>query len=150
MTDGPSREERIQTLGRHAAAAAASLGISSDEVSGALESGDYFSLLEILVPMRAGAPADLVHTLTGALEGLLRIKTFAFPPPFKGGGPAPGVFGTGGHRGEIGVGLTLAHVHVIVLALMKQSEALSEEEVSRLVVAATAGEDSRETPACPA
>lgn len=140
MADAARKQQRIDTLERHARSSAESLGIPDAEVTEALERTDYFALLETLVSMRPKAEAYHLRTLTGALEGLLRIKTFAFPPPVRGGKPMPVVFGTGGHRGEIGVGLTLAHVHVIVLALLQGIETMPAEHLQHHFGAGSAGE----------
>ncbi len=84
---------------------------------------DYFALMEWLVPRRPELPADKAAALTATVERLLRAKALAHPAA-AGGEVVPVVFGTGGHRGEIGGGLTLLHVHAIVTALMEAIAAM--------------------------
>ncbi|MBI4083550.1 MAG: hypothetical protein HY423_13165 [Candidatus Lambdaproteobacteria bacterium] len=96
------------------------LGLARQAVQSALEGADYFSVLEHLIPQRGRAPAEALKQAIASLEELLRIKTFAHPA-LTGGLPlVPVVFGTGGHRGEIGRGLTLVHIHAIIQALLAQ------------------------------
>ena len=90
-----------------------------------VERADWFSVLEWLVPRRNKLAAAPARELTGVLEALLRFKAYSYPPPGREGKVEPVVFGTGGHRGEIGVGLTLLHVHVIVTALINNIAGMS-------------------------
>ncbi|MCZ6532640.1 MAG: hypothetical protein O7A08_06715 [SAR324 cluster bacterium] len=128
----PNKAELEERVRVHAQA----LGIAERRTVQALEERDYFALVELMVPLRAGPLKAAANALGEALQGLLRHKAFAFPPPWKGGGPMPVVFGTGGHRGEIGVGLTLAHIHVIVLALLNEIEGMSGEQLGQYFDAA--------------
>ena len=92
------------------------LGVPEDILAAALREGDPFRVMEWLVPRRGELPTEGVQGLTATVEALLRRKILAHPG--AAGSPViPVVFGTGGHRGEIGSGLTLLHVNVIVRAL---------------------------------
>ena len=116
----------MQAMLAQAEAEARALGMPADVLGAALETGDGFALLEWLVPRRAELDAAGVAAFTATCEGLLRRKTFLHPlAPGGAGVLVPVVFGTGGHRGEIGRGLTLLHVHVIVTALMQAIAAMN-------------------------
>ncbi|HEX9841956.1 MAG TPA: hypothetical protein VGC20_04365 [bacterium] len=94
------------------------------EVLARLRGGDPYAVLEWLVPRRSGLPAPAVRAVTEASEALLRNRIFLHPG-LRGERLVPVVFGTGGHRGVIGSGLTLLHVHAIVTALVRAIAALS-------------------------
>lgn len=119
--------ENIETLRKKAAENAKSVGMPEAVLEKALggnltddlNAADVFAALEWLIPRRDILMENHVADLIAALEGMLRLKAYAYPPPYRDGGPMPVVFGTGGHRGEIGVGLTLLHVHVIISALIE-------------------------------
>jgi phosphomannomutase len=115
-------------LRQRAADEAKAAGISAGQVRAALDGADYFSLLEAAFALPRKPPAEAMQRLREALEGLLKIKAFSFPPPARKGKVEPVVFGTGGHRGEIGVGLTLTHVRVIVQAMLGQIESMNAAE----------------------
>ena len=129
MANADNLQDKIAALEAAARERAAALGIPEQETAQALEARDYFALIAALLPKRSGPSGADAAALTETLESLLRIKAFGYPPPWRGGGPMPVVFGTGGHRGEIGVGLTLTHVHVIVEALLGRIEAMTAEEL---------------------
>ena len=115
-------------LERAAAESAAALGIPASLVGKALGQQDYFAVIEAIIPLRPTAPPERVRPALEALEGLLRIKAYGFPPVGPQGRIAPVVFGTAGHRGEIGVGLGLVHIHAIVTALLRRIEQMAPEE----------------------
>ena len=105
-------------------------GLPSDVLDDALGRNDPFTVIEWLVPRRGELPPKATAALGGAAKALLREKVFAHPTTQPGLSSAaeahsvdiavtPVVFGTGGHRGEIGAGLTLFHVHAIVTALIE-------------------------------
>ncbi|MCH8882772.1 MAG: hypothetical protein IIA41_04640 [SAR324 cluster bacterium] len=119
-------EPRREALDERVRKSAAEAGLEGERVEAALGARDYFALLELLIPRRDRLPAEVVAELRGALEALLKFKVYAHPAQL--GVQVPIVFGTGGHRGEIGLGLTLAHVHAIVTALVEQIEAMAPEE----------------------
>ena len=111
----------------------AKAGLPGPVLDDALGRNDPYSVIEWLVPRRGELPPETTAALSGAAEALLRDKVFAHPGDRPGGAGAAGavtpvVFGTGGHRGEIGVGLTLLHVHVIVTALMENIAGMPPEE----------------------
>lgn len=116
--------ERIGALEEQVRAAGRALGLAEKLVEDALGGLDYFALAEATVPLRPTAPPQPVAGMLTAAQALLRIKAFRFPPPGPSGEVTPVVFGTGGHRGEIGVGLTLTHIRVVVEALLAQIEAM--------------------------
>ena len=127
MAGGPTeRQLALEKLAREDAAA---LGLPAEQVTEALEKQNYFALVGLLIPLKKGEAADDAMALQGDLEGLLRLKAFGFPPAVRQGKVEQVVFGTGGHRGEIGVGLTLVHIHVILTALMNQIEGLGVEDL---------------------
>ncbi len=119
-------EPHREALDERVRKSAAEAGLEGERVEAALGARDDFALLELLIPRRDRLPAEVVAELRGALEALLKFKVYAHPTEL--GARVPIVFGTGGHRGEIGLGLTLAHVHAIVTALVEQIEAMSPEE----------------------
>ncbi|MDH5751070.1 MAG: hypothetical protein OEZ59_01460 [Deltaproteobacteria bacterium] len=82
------------------------------------ERADWFSVLEWLVPRRGELPPEQEREIFAQTELLLRHQAYGYPPPGRDGGVEPVVFGTGGHRGQIGRGLTMLHVHVIITALI--------------------------------
>ncbi|MDH4225524.1 MAG: hypothetical protein OEW12_07740, partial [Deltaproteobacteria bacterium] len=127
---------RVQGLEAEVRRDAAVLGLPQDKVEASLAARDYFGVLELYVPllysgiqMEAG-PARALQT---TLEELLRIKTFTHPLAWRGvegvvHSMVPVVFGTAGHRGEIGLGLTLFHVHVIIGAFIQMVEAMAPHD----------------------
>ena len=121
-----SNEALVQAVRSDAATA----GLDAQETSAALARHDYFSVLERLVQRRsAGTPMPV--ELQQRLETLLRRKAFAHPATTGARPVEPVVFGTGGHRGVIGEGLTLAHVRAIVEALMQRIADFSPDERRR-------------------
>ncbi len=127
---------RAEELSAQARAQARSLGAPAPAIAAALEGGDGFTLLEWLIPRRAelGQPG---RELIATMEALLRIRT-TIHPLSQGRGPlVPVVFGTGGHRGEIGWGLTLPHVWAILHALLDLIAAQPPEERRQHFGAAT-------------
>ena len=114
--------------------AALAAGLDAFAVAKAVAERDYFAVLEQFIPRRAGIPAPAGQALRDAAETLLRVKAWSHPNRLAR--LVPIVFGTGGHRGEIGLGLTLAHVHAIVTALIRQIGALTPAE--RLVACGAA------------
>ncbi len=108
--DAGALQEELEAAGRAAGA--------PGETLGQVRAGDAFALLEWLVPRRGSLPGAAVQSVTAAAEALLRHRIFVHPGA-GGGRVVPVVFGTGGHRGVIGAGLTLLHVHVIVTALLR-------------------------------
>ena len=97
-------EPHREALDERVRKSAAEAGLEGERVEAALGARDYFALLELLIPRRDRLPAEVVAELRGALEALLKFKVYAHPAQPR----VPIVFGTGGHRGEIGLGLTLA------------------------------------------
>ena len=92
---------------------------------------DWFLVLEWAIPRRGTVPQATLAALIRAAEGLLRLAVFAHPAASRRGPLVPVVFGTGGHRGEIGWGLTFAHVHAIIRGLMEGIAGLSPAERNR-------------------
>ncbi len=127
-TDNRPRQ-RIEELHLLATAEAAALGIPAGRTAAALEKRDYFDLIAALLPLQNEDNAERARSLRMSVEELLRIKAFCFPPAVRNGRLESVVFGTGGHRGEIGVGLTLVHIDVIVRALIARIDALRPEEL---------------------
>lgn len=119
----PSLDTLLADLERAAKGAGVPAGLLAEAKKGA----DWFAILEWLVPKRGELATAAVADLRAACESLLRSKAFAHPAA-SGTEVTPVVFGTGGHRGEIGKGLTLAHVHAIVQALIGIIAGLSEAE----------------------
>ena len=99
---------------------------------------DPFAVLEWLVPRRGGMAAGTVRSVTDAAEALLRHRIFVHPGA-GGARVVPVVFGTGGHRGVIGSGLTLLHVHVIVTALLRAIAAMPPAQRGEVFGAAELG-----------
>ncbi len=97
----------------------ARLGLPGEVVQQALETEDWFLVQEWAIPRRGSLPAGPLSELIRTAESLLRLSVFAHPARHKRGKCVPVVFGTGGHRGEIGWGLTFAHVHAILTALLQ-------------------------------
>ena len=85
--------------------------------------------MELLIPARPRMPEKVVTQVREPLEALLRIKAYSHPAVL--GETVPVVFGTGGHRGEIGRGLTLAHVHAITTALVQLIAEMAPAERER-------------------
>lgn len=139
----PSATKNKAALERQARSAAQSLGLAGGRVEQALARQDYFDLIAALLPLRPSAPPGPLAELREAAEGLLRRKAFGFPPPGRGGKLEPVVFGTGGHRGEIGVGLTLVHIHAIVAALLARIDAIDPGQRAGLFGAETVEEVKR-------
>jgi phosphomannomutase len=102
-------QNQLETRGR-------ALEVPEDTLESAMRENDPFRVMEWLVPRRGELPPEGVQGLTATVEALLRRKILAHPGA-DGSPVTPVVFGTGGHRGEIGAGLTLLHVNVIVRAL---------------------------------
>ena len=127
MAERPT--DRINLLEAAVREDAAALGIPSERVESALTHQNYFDLIGALIPLKSGEQSDHALMLQGALEGLLRVKAFSYPPAVRQGRVEQVVFGTGGHRGEIGVGLTLPHIYVILTALMNQIERMEAGEL---------------------
>ncbi|MCH8841610.1 MAG: hypothetical protein IID61_01420 [SAR324 cluster bacterium] len=126
-TAGTSSDKKtLIALARQGANAA---GLDAGQVAAALSAGDYFAVLELLIPQRPSLPANVVAELREPLEALLRIKAYSHPATL--GETVPVVFGTGGHRGEIGRGLTLAHVHAITTALVQLIAEMAPAERER-------------------
>ena len=116
-------------------------GLPGEVLDDALGRDDPFTVIEWLVPRRGELPPEVTAALGGAAEALLREKVFAHPGTRAGksgaggaggagGAVTPVVFGTGGHRGEIGAGLTLLHVHAIVTALVENIAGMTPGERS--------------------
>lgn len=132
-----ARLEAVLARVRATAPAAQVPGALLDE---ALAQGDGFRVLEWIVPRRAELPTAACRAAMQALEDWLRLLVYSHPAfriPAQAaaqaaaqgkGGLVPIVFGTGGHRGEIGRGLTLVHVHAIVAALIRLIERMPAAE----------------------
>ena len=116
-----------ETLERQAQQACLDQGLDPAWVEQALAASDYFPLMEALIELRRTAGSAAVAPALRPLEQLLRRKAYGHPGAV-GGQVVPVVFGTGGHRGIIGTGLTLAHILVIVQALIEQIEAMGLAE----------------------
>jgi phosphomannomutase len=122
----PTVEPDLEPLHGRLRSAAAAAGVPRDTVEPAIAARDYFAVLEQFVPRRAQVDAKTGAELREAAEALLQVKLYSHPNQL--GKRVPIVFGTGGHRGEIGLGLTLAHVYAIVTALIRQIEQMSPAE----------------------
>lgn len=120
----PSPAASLDELQRIVTESAAALDIPAADTAQALESRDYFPLMESLVARRGADPPAPVRESLAALEQLLRMNVFDHPAG-RGRAVPPVVFGTGGHRGVIGEGLTLVHVHAITGALIGHIEDLT-------------------------
>jgi phosphomannomutase len=97
---------------------AGGLGVPAETLAQAEAAHDWFLVPEWIIPRRAQLPAAQAARSLRAAEALLRLSLLTHPAGSARGKRVPVVFGTGGHRGEIGWGLTLAHVHAILTALM--------------------------------
>ena len=109
-------------------AAAQAAGVPAELCARAIAEQDYFLVMEHFIPRRAQVPPKAGAELRAAAEALLRMKAYAHPNLSGQGKRIPIVFGTGGHRGEIGLGLTLAHIHAIIAALIEQIAAMPPAE----------------------
>jgi len=127
----PRSAQRVGELRALLAPELETLGVGAAQAEAAFAAGDYFALLEAIIPNRPGAPPGPLAKALAALEELLRIKAFSHPAQTGALPLVPVVFGTGGHRGEIGRGLTLLHVKAIVEALMAGLEAMIPQERER-------------------
>ena len=116
-----------EALEREARGACLAQGLAAAAVDQALAGADYFPLMEALIERRRTAGAAAVAPALAPLEQLLRRKAYSHPGS-SGARVTPVVFGTGGHRGIIGTGLTLVHIQVIVQALVEQIEAMRPAE----------------------
>jgi phosphomannomutase len=106
-------------------------GVPGEVLAKAIATEDWFLIQEWAIPRRGPAPqaqgappapmvpAGHLAPLIQTAESLLRLSVFAHPGQHKRGQRVPVVFGTGGHRGEIGWGLTFAHIHAILTALLR-------------------------------
>ncbi len=108
-------QHALNTLLHHAK----TLGAPCDALAQARQ-GDVFFLLEWGIPRRQTPPtpkqpSTKVEALIQSAAECLRWQVLGHPCWF-GQQAAPIVFGTGGHRGQLGVGLGLVHVHAIVQA----------------------------------
>jgi phosphomannomutase len=124
MMSADRLQARLQELGAKA-------GLPEAIFRRAAAREDWFLALEWAVPRRGSLPSATFSALARAAESLLRRAVFSHPAASKRGPLVPVVFGTGGHRGEIGWGLTFAHVHAILTALLELITALSPTERHR-------------------
>ncbi len=86
------------------------------------QQGDLFPLLEwasVLSP----PPKELLALACTCLK----TRVYAHPSHLEEE-LLPLMFGTGGHRGKLGYGLTILHVHAIVKALIEQVQGMSSVE----------------------
>ncbi|MBI3994248.1 MAG: hypothetical protein HY342_13320 [Candidatus Lambdaproteobacteria bacterium] len=126
----PFSDVNDETLVQGVRSAAAAAGLDAQETATALARRDYFALLERLVQRRsAGTP--MPAEMQRHLETLLRRKAFAHPATTGERPVEPVVFGTGGHRGVIGEGLTLVHVRAIVESLLQRIAGMAPDERAR-------------------
>ncbi|MDH4122328.1 MAG: hypothetical protein OEV94_11550 [Deltaproteobacteria bacterium] len=131
MTDHPfDKAALIEELREEVLSLAPKVGLDPVQTKKALEQGDVFGVLEMLIPKLHGkGPFNETSALLlqGACEELLRIKAFSHPGE-QGKEVPQVVFGTSGHRGEIGTGLTLVHVHAIIAAFIHMVDHLEPHE----------------------
>lgn len=120
-------QESLEAIVNEASAAA---GIAAADTARAIGNRDYFSLLDHVVRGRGDGQSHWPR-LQGSLEALLRRKIFEYPDSPGDGGLVRVVFGTGGHRGIIGEGITLVHVRAVVEALMQRIAAMPASERKR-------------------
>jgi phosphomannomutase len=106
-------------------------GMPGDLLARALATEDWFLIQEWAIPRRGAVPEEQIAPLIRTAETLLRLSVFAHPARHRRGKRVPVVFGTGGHRGEIGWGLTFAHIHAILTALLGMIERLRPAERKR-------------------
>src|SRR5690348_15630438 len=111
MTDSAGLQQELRSLG-------AGAGVPGELLARAIATDDWFLIPEWAIPKRGLLPKETLNPLVKTAEALLRLSVFAHPAQHKRGKRVPVVFGTGGHRGEIGWGLTFAHIHAILTALM--------------------------------
>ncbi len=111
--------------------AAAILGAPAEAKEAAQQQGVLFPLMEWaigqLTAEPASAKAERCQTLLQQASLCLKTRVYAHPFWLEENTP-PVVFGTGGHRGKIGSGLSMVHVYVIVRALVQQIEDMSPHE----------------------
>jgi phosphomannomutase len=96
-------------------------------VADAFAKGDPFLVSEWIVPRRGELPQGSTRAALHAVEDWLRVLVIAHPAT-QSRPVEPIVFGTGGHRGQIGLGITFAHVFAIVQALINTIEGMSSAE----------------------
>ena len=124
----PRTLERLKLAQQRVREAAPAAQVPPAVLEDALRKGDPFLVSEWIVPRRNELPPETARTALRAAEDWLRVLLMAHPAG-QGRGPAvPVVFGTGGHRGEIGWGLTLVHVWAIVTALIRSIEGMPAQQ----------------------